>query len=384
MSELKFSDWYIVDAPKSADEVYGQETIVNHIKTKQKDQSFDKSTLFQGKFGSGKTILAKIWAKSIACKNCNKDGEPCNECPTCQAVNNETWDRDVVYLNGEQMSAQEVDNILDKCFITPAIRDRAKVFIVDETQGLSPAAIQKFLGATQSPKKGFFFVFTAMSKLQGKNPGALMSRCKVWKMKEPKNEEIYQYLGSIVIKKKLQCPKEFLTKGLQFIAENSQASYRLAIQMLEQCYDSKIFDIQQIKETFGIESYDDAAAVLTDISNGNVTEAVFNSIIGSDYQDKFGLLMKIIGDASTYQTFGTSFVDETEKWKWKYPAQVASGVHFNELCKVFSRLAQNAYIKRGEWQMEISKFLYDIKEQKNLVKGVTEEKKVVRRAIEVK
>jgi len=352
-----FSDWYIVDAPKTLEDVYGQDIIVNHIKSKRKTQKFDKSTFFLGQWGSGKTVLAKILAKSIACKNINKDGEPCETCPTCLAVNNETYDRDIAYLNGTMMSTDDVKKILDTFFLTPAIRDRAKVLICDETQGFHASAIDKFLIETQSPKSGFFFIFTAMSKLAGKNPGALQSRCKNWKMKVPTNDEIYMYLGGICQKKKLvDCPKEFLTEGLKFIAENSKSSFREAIQMLEQCYESKIFDINMIKETFDIVSYDDAAAVLADLSHGNKTENVFKTIMGTDYQDKFGLLLKVIGDASTYRTFGLQFIEDSEKWKWKYPAQIADGKYFSELETVFIELSKNAYLKRGEYQIALTRF----------------------------
>jgi len=380
--EVTFSDWYITDAPKTLEEVYGQDIIVNHIKTKQKDRKFDKSTMFIGQWGSGKTVLAKILAKSIACKTPDKNGAPCNVCPTCLAVNNETYDRDIAYLNGTMMGADEVKRILDTFFLTPAIRDGAKVLICDETQAFSPQAIDKFLIETQSPKKGFFFIFTAMNKLQGKNPGALQSRCKLWKMKVPRNEDVYRYLGQICIQKKLQCPKDFLTEGLKFIAENSEASFRKAIQNLEQCYDSKIFDIKDIKETLDIVSYDDAAIMLADLANGKATQEVFNTIMGTDYQDKFGLLLKIIGDASTYQVFKTKFVDEGEKWKWNYPAQVANGKHFNELAQVFIDLSKNAYIKRGEFQIALTAFLKGVEPAVEVPTGVTMEpapEKVVRR-----
>ena len=266
------------------------------------------------------------------------------------------------------MSAQEVDQILDNSLMTPAIRDAAKVFIVDETQGLSPAAIQKFLAATQSPKPGFFFIFTAMSKLAGKNPGALMSRCKNWKMKIPQIDEIYKYLGSICVKKKLNdCPKEFLTTGLQFIAENSEYSFRKAIQMLEQCYDSKIFETKLIKETFDIVSYDDTCEILADLAHGEKTEIVFTTITGMDYQDKFPLLLTIISQAAVYRTFGLQFIEEHDKWKWKNAALIANGKYFFNLCNVFTKLSETAYLKRGAWQEAISNYLYAL-----TPKGVSE------------
>jgi len=129
---LEFSDWFVKYAPKQLSDIFGQNIIVNYFKIKQKNRQFDKSTLFTGNFGNSKTSLAKIIAKSIACKNVNENGEPCDECPTCLSVINETYDRDVIYLNGEQMSAQEVDDILDRTSVVPAIRDAARVFICDE------------------------------------------------------------------------------------------------------------------------------------------------------------------------------------------------------------------------------------------------------------
>ena len=373
----EFSDWFIKFAPKDWKDIFGQDVIVDFYEKCKNKEEWPKTTFLQSTFGQGKTAIAKLIASDIACKvkDCDKT------CPTCAAIFNETFDRDVIYLNGTSMSAAEVDSILDTAFLTSAFRDRAKVFIIDETQGLSPQAVNKFLIATQSPKKGVYFIFTAMDKLSGKNPGALYSRCKVWKLRIPKCEEIYNYLASICMKRKLNdCPKEFLGDGLKFIAENSEYSFRKALQMLEQCYEGKIFDVKVIKETFSIVSYDDASQILVDLSHGNISEAVFNTITGMDYQDKFPLLYKIIGDAAVYRVFHNQFVDESDKWKWKYPASISTGKYFSELCETFKEISQSAYIQRGKWQIELSNFLYKIKGIPNI--EVTEvEKKVQRKKI---
>jgi DNA polymerase III gamma/tau subunit len=377
MSNVDFGDWFIKFAPQTLSEVYGQDVIVNYFKNKSKSNTWDKSTIFQGNFGSGKTVLAKILAKYIACKNKDANGDPCNTCLTCRAINEETFDRDVVYLNGEQMSAQQIDTILDASLLTPAIRDGAKVFIVDETQGLSGAAIQRFLSATQSPKNKVFFIFTAMAKLAGKNPGALQSRCKQWKMKIPTNDEIYLYLANISkehnLIKNSDVPKEFWGDGLKFIAENSESSFRKAIQMLQQCYEGNIFDIKTIRETFDIVSYDDAAAMLADISHGNITKNVWDSVMGSDYQDKFGLIVKIIGDAAAYRTFGLKYVEDSEKWKWKNPIAIAEGKNFDKLCEAVLQLGKSAYLKRGDWQIIMSNL---IKQPSGIVEQIPKRRQI--------
>jgi DNA polymerase-3 subunit gamma/tau len=381
-NELGFGDWYIREAPRTLAEIYGQDTIVNYFKQKVKTNSWDKSTMFIGNWGSGKTALAKILAKYIACKNKDADGNPCGKCPTCAAIERETYDRDVVYLNGEQMSAGEVDDILDKSLSFPAIRDAARVYIVDETQGLSSAAIQKFLSATQSPRAGVYFIFTAMSKLQGKNPGALQSRCKVWKMRTPNTEEVYLYLAGFIKSHKdlidiNAAPKEFWTEGMKFIAENSEMSFRKALQTLEQCYTGKIFDIQQIKETFDIISTEDAVRMLTELSNGVLSANVFNAITAAEYQDKYPLLLKVVSDAKLYQAFGKTTNVEEEKWREKGPREIAGGPHFEQLVSTIESLGKNAYIRRGDWQLAFSKLAFEIKNGQP--PGVTP--KVVRRKV---
>jgi len=390
MSEqiIEYDDWYITDAPKTLDEVYGQKIITEYIKGEQKTGKWDKSTIFFGEFGSGKTVLAKIAAKSIACKNKNKDGEPCNTCPTCLAVDLDKWDRDIIYIDAESASAQDVRDTVEKNMLTPAIRDAAKVFIVDETQALSKEGVEAFLIATQSPKKNVFFFFTAMNKLQGQKAGALESRCKKWKLKQPTNDEIYLYLANICKKKELtkdkDIPKDFFGEGLKFIAENCQSSFRVGIQMLQQCYKGKIFDIKTIKETFAIVSYEETAQALTELAHGKITDNVFNIVMGTEYQDKYPLLLNILGDARTYGSFGKLFNEDENKWKEKLPASLFAGKYFHYIENTFLELGRTAYIRRGDWKIAISRLVNQIKEYSKTMENnqnvqTTDQPKTVKR-----
>ena len=366
---VEYDDWYITCAPKTLDEVFGQNVITNYIRGEQKSGKWDKAVMFTGEFGSGKTILAKIAAKSIACKNKNKDGEPCGTCPTCLAIDNETWDRDVVYIDAESSSAQDVRDIVEKNMLTPAIRDAAKVFIVDETQALSKEGVEAFLIATQSPRKNVFFFFTAMSKLAGQKSGALESRCKKWRLKQPTNDEIYLYLADVCKRRELvkdkDIPKNFFGEGLKFIAENCKSSFRVAIQMLQQCYKGQIYDIKVIKETFEIVSYEETAAALIELAHGKITDNVFNIVVGNEYQDKYPLLLNIIGDARTYSAFKKLFNEEENKWKEKLPASLAAGKYFSEIENTFLQLGESAYIRRGDWKIAISRLVYKIKDRED-------------------
>lgn len=356
-----FGDWFITDAPHSLDEIYGQDVVVRYLKSKQKSGIYDKSTFFQGGFGSGKTALAKILAKSIACKNKNADGSPCNSCPTCKAVDEETFNRDVIYMNAEDLGAQEVRDKIKEVMQFPATRDAAKVVICDEAQALSKEGVEAFLQATQSPKKGYFFIFTAMDKLKGGKAGALQSRCKVFKMKMPTIDEMYQYLGKICIKKGLikdtTIPKEFFTDGLHYIAQGAEYSFRKAISLLEQCYTGRIFTIDEMKQLLDVVSTDDAVKALTDIAYGNKSKLVWDVLSGTDYQDKFALMLAIIGDASLMREFGTQFVESEDTWKWRDKIELSKAPYFEDLKNGFMTLANKAYLTRGEWKIVCSDIL---------------------------
>lgn len=364
VKEAEYGDWFITDCPKTLDEVYGQDRIVNYFKKQQKSRKFDKTTFFQGQFGSGKTVLAKILAKTIACTNPHEDGSPCNECPTCMSINNETFNKDVIYVNAEEKSAQEVRDLLVKFMAAPSWTGTPKVIICDETQALSKEAVEAFLTATQSPRKGFFFIFTAMEKLKGQKAGAVVSRGKEHKMAVPTNEQVYMYLANICKAKGLtkdpNIPRDFFGEGLAFIAENSEASYRKAIQNLQHCYTAEAFTKQDIKETLNVVSYDDAALLMLDVAYGRNTKEVWDAIHGTDYQDKFPLFLNTIGDAMAVKAFGLEHVDPTDQWKYKSAANLAAAPYFDDLANAFMELSDKAYLKRGEWKIAIAKAFIEI------------------------
>lgn len=377
-----FNEWYINDCPRTLDEVYGQGLIKNYYKERFAKNTFDKNTLFIGQFGSGKTVMAKILAMAIATPDKDKDenGNPNLDSLTCRSIISESFDRDVIYVDAEQMSASDIRDIVSNFMVTPAMRDANKVLICDEAQALSKEALEAFLTATQSPKQGFYFIFTAMSKLQGAKSGALESRCKKFKMAEPSPKEAYLFLADKCKKYNLikdeNIPKEFFGEGLQFIAENCQSSYRLAIQMLQQAVDAKVYDVKQMCQLFAISSEEDVKLMIKNLSHGIIDENVWNCVTGNKFNDEFPLFLKIASDAAVYTTFGDKFIVEEEKWKWKQAAEIASGKYFRIVLKSIEEMSSKPYFKRGDWQILMSKMIQDIVFEKL---NSNEPRKVVRR-----
>lgn len=317
-----------------------------------------------GDFGSGKTALAKILIKAMSCRTPNPDGSGCGTCPSCQAIENEKWNREVVYINAENASAQDVRDTVEKSLLTPAVRDAAKIFFIEEAQALSAQGVEAFLLATQSPLPNTFFVFTAMEKLKGAKAGALESRCRLWKMKIPKIQEIYMYLAKYSQKRGLtqekDIPAEFWRDGLKTLAENSQNSYRKGIQLLQQCYDSKIYDVNDIKTFFDFDAEENVFKFMTELSNGQITENTRQIMIGNEYQEKFNLMIDMLGNAKIFKLFGKSIYDDPADWRNAQSAALAKGPFFETLCETFLNLSKATYLKKGDFKLLIGQVVEKI------------------------
>lgn len=372
-----FNEWYINDCPTTLDQVWGQDLIVKYYKERLLKNSFDKSTLFIGQFGSGKTVMAKILAMAIATPERDKDefGNPNLDCLTCRSVITEKFDRDVIYIDAEQMSASDIRDVVSSFVATPAMRDANKVLICDEAQALSKEALEAFLTATQSPKKGFYFIFTAMSKLQGAKSGALESRCKKFRMAEPSPRDAYLFLADKCKKYGLvsnpEVPKEFFGESLQFIAENCQSSYRLALQMLQQTYDAKVWDIPTMAKLFAISSEENVRLMIKNLSHGIIDETVWNCITGKDFNDDFPLFLKIVSDASVYKAFGDKYIDSDDKWRWNQAIDICNGPHFDLVVSAVEQMSAKPYMKRGDWQIVMSKLVTQILQSNQTRKTTT-------------
>jgi len=370
------SNWTIADRPLDFDDVYGQPTIVKALKKAQKDNSWKKAYLFMAPYGLGKTTIAKIIAMSLACRNV--DGltwKPCLKCPSCRSVIEDEWSRDVVYINGTSFSADDVRKTLDSFKMSAAFRDRNKVLICDETQDLSPEALNALLQVTESPRKGCYFILNAMGKLKGNLAGALESRCEKWKLKVPTAKDVYLYLVEVCKKHQLQKTFShqaefdlFMTEGLETIAQNCDYSYRRAIGMLQQCVDAGLFTKDAIKESLDVEAYEDMLVTVTDIANGRITPTVVATITGKEYQNSFGLISKIVGDAAVVKACGTLGYPDEEKWKEKGSRDLANSPHFDEVKDTMRVIASSTsgYLPRGLWEMLMSDLVSKVRPPQGL------------------
>lgn len=237
--------------PKIFDEVYGQHAIVQTLTNQIKLNRIAHAYLFCGPRGTGKTSIAKIFAKAINCTN-PQNGNPCLQCQCCnetaQGLNVDIIEIDAASNNG-------VDNIrelIEESRYRPQ-HGKYKVYIIDEVHMLSNSAFNALLKTLEEPTGNTVFILATTEVY--KVPPTIFSRCQRYNFKLLTEEEIVEALQDILTKENYSWDNN---DTLFHIAKLAKGGLRDALSMLDQCLiyiTSNILTMKDVKEIFGeIES----------------------------------------------------------------------------------------------------------------------------------
>lgn len=296
--------WSITKRPTILDDMYGCDNVKTYFYGRVKDgKDFPTASLFSGQYGGGKTTAAKIVAKMMTCKNPKENGDPCNACADCEAVDKETFTRDVMMIDGGMAGKGEIVDKIQEFTLGAPIRGKRKVVIVEEVQELSQAAKNSLLKALETPRQKIHYIFLTMD-----NPAAsgFLSRCMPFKFKFTPVVDLMKYMACILKEEGLwdTLSTEFKTEGLLILAQNSQGSIRASLNNLELCVDAKYFTKEQIEENTGMYSEATFIDTVIKVMNGDSSDALFDAIMDpQDYLATFNLMMKVVGDGISYRTF---------------------------------------------------------------------------------
>ncbi|MDK2814381.1 MAG: polymerase subunit gamma/tau [Thermoanaerobacter sp.] len=288
--------------PKSFKEVVGQEHIVKTLKNQIKLNRIGHAYLFTGTRGTGKTSIAKIFAKAVNCLN-NAEGEPCNSCDICHAINNNTT-MDVLEIDAaSNNSVNDVRELRESVIYAPS-QTKYKVYIIDEVHMLSTGAFNALLKTLEEPPSHVIFILATTEP--DKLPDTILSRCQRFDFKRIPTRLIAQNLDRICNDSGIKIED----KGLKTIALYGNGSMRDAISLLEQCisYKEGFITYEDVCEMLGVAN-DEMLFSLLDYINAKDVAASLKQLdkilsYGIDLGNFLKSLTYILRDMVLYKTGG--------------------------------------------------------------------------------
>lgn len=234
--------------PKAFDQIIGQEHIVKTLENSINSESVSHAYLFSGPRGSGKTTMARIFAKAINCESKNKD-KPCNKCNSCVEINTGN-SMDLIEIDAaSHTGVEDVRELIDGLKFGP-VKSKYKIFIIDECHQLSKAASNALLKTLEEPPAHAMFLL-ATTEAHKMIP-TIISRCQRFDFKRLHVPEIIKKLEFIAKQEKIT----FEPSALSLIALNARGSFRDAESLLDKCISFSGKDgtvtTQEIKELLGV------------------------------------------------------------------------------------------------------------------------------------
>ncbi len=251
--------------PVDFDSVIGQDTIVKTLTNQIKSDKIGHAYLFCGTRGTGKTTLAKIFARAINCTS-PINGSPCGKCEACKSLS-DTSQIDIVEMDAA--SNNKVENVRDirESVQYPPVKVRYKVYIIDEVHMLTQEAFNALLKTLEEPPKHAIFILATTEP--HKIPATILSRCMRFDFRLVSTNEIAKLISGIYD----EIGKKYTKEGVMAIAKAGEGSVRDALSVADLCVS--IGD--------GELKYQDVANVLgaTDISKTNdLVENIFTGNVG--------------------------------------------------------------------------------------------------------
>lgn len=213
--------------PGEFDEVKGQEHIVTTLRNQIQTERIGHAYLFCGTRGTGKTTVAKILAKAVNCEH-PVDGNPCNECETCQKINQQNSMNVIEIDAASNNGVGNIRDIIEEVQYSPA-EGKYKVYIIDEVHMLSTGAFNALLKTLEEPPS--YVIFILATTEPHKIPITIHSRCQRYDFKRISIETISARLRELVDKENVKAEE----KALRYIAKVADGSMRDGLSLLDQC-----------------------------------------------------------------------------------------------------------------------------------------------------
>ncbi len=266
---MKYQALYRKFRPQDFDKVYGQEHVVTTLRNELISNRIGHGYVFSGTRGTGKTSIAKIFAKAVNCENL-ENGNPCNKCSSCKKIN-----------DGSSLNVQEIDgasnNGVDHIrsiiedISYPPVEGKRKVYIIDEAHMVTNQAFNALLKTIEEPPEYAIFILatTEVKKI----PITILSRCQRYDFRRITVDTIALRINELKQAENINIDD----RGIKYIARLADGSMRDALSMFDQCisyYYGRDISYDMTLEMFGYINTDMYSKLFRAINSREVKTAI--------------------------------------------------------------------------------------------------------------
>ncbi len=261
---MSYRSLYLTYRPQTFDQVAGQKTIVRTLQNALKNDKIGHSYLFTGPRGTGKTSMARLFAKAINCEE--GIGHQCCHCSNCIAIAESTHP-DVVEIDAASNNGvEQVRDLIDRIKYAP-IKGRMKIYIIDEVHMMSAGAFNALLKTLEEPPDNVVFILCT-TEPQKVLP-TIVSRCQRYDFSKVGEEDMRNKLIEVLNEEK----SSYEEAGIDEIVGLSDGGMRDALSILDQvlAYSDNSLYQKDVLELFGLASTDEKLSIIEDIETHDVS-----------------------------------------------------------------------------------------------------------------
>ena len=266
---MSYTALYRKFRPDTFEDVKGQDHIVTTLKNQIRADRIGHAFLFCGTRGTGKTTVAKILAKAVNCEQ-PVDGSPCNECPTCRAIQAGTSMNVIEIDAASNNGVDNIRQIREEVQYSPS-EGKYKVYIIDEVHMLTQGAFNALLKTLEEPPA--YVIFILATTESHKIPITISSRCQKYEFRRISVETISDRLMELLGREQIEAEK----KAVDYIAKAADGSMRDALSILDQCIAFNIgkeLTYENVLDTIGAVDIDVFARLLDCVIKLDVVGAI--------------------------------------------------------------------------------------------------------------